>query len=286
MKAVGLINVRQYNESYQRIIKELGARPVLFDIYDDKFLSELNRHDRKVDFYFWQSIDRGRFYRKMILDPVYFIDKYSKRKIFPDFNQYFSFNDKLKQYHIFQALGIPTPKTFFTASKEGARSFIKKTKYPFVLKDPHSSSGFGVYLVKNKKAAGEYIEKIFSRRGLNNLYNQFYAQEFIPDLKKSLRVIVIGSKTYCAYWRVSGDDWKHHVTPESKVSDKNIPSAALRLCEKISHKMGYHWMAYDVLVKNNKFYIIEFSCNFGVWGAESLGYNPRQEIIKYSIKNS
>jgi len=285
MITVGLVNVRQYNKDYQKIIKELGHRSILFDIYVDDLAGQVIKMDKRADVYFWQSIDRGAFYREKILDPVYFFEKYSRHKIFPDFNQVFTFNDKIKQLHIFEALKIPTPKTFYTTEKEKAQNYTSQCRYPFVLKDPHSSSGLAVYLIKNKKQAREAINKIFSKKGFHNLHNLFYAQSFIPGLDRSLRVIVINDKTYCAYWRISPDDWKHHVGPGSRVSDKNIPKKALNLCERISKRLGYHWMAYDVLMKKNNPYVIEFSCNFGITGARELGYYPRQEIIKYAIKH-
>ncbi|MBU0648491.1 ATP-grasp domain-containing protein [Patescibacteria group bacterium] len=285
MSTVGLVSVKQYNKSYCRIIKELGHKSILFDIYADDALKSINQLDKKVDLYFWQSIDRGVFYRQKILDPVYFIEKYSRRKIFPDFNQVFTFNDKVKQWHIFQALGVPTPAVFYAENKEKALHFISNCSYPFVLKDPHSSSGLAVYLIKTKKQARDAIHEIFSNKGFHGLQGKFYAQKFIPGLERSMRVIVIGHKTYCAYWRVSSGDWKHHVGPQSTVTDKNIPKRATRLCEDISKKLGYHWMAYDILVQGKTPYVIEFSCNFGVAGARALGYEPWKEIMKYAVRH-
>lgn len=286
MKTIGLVDVRQYNKSYQHVIKELGHKSILFNIYSDDLAGIIKKMDKKVDVYFWQSIDRGQFYREKILDPHYFIERFSSHKIFPDFNQVFTYNDKIKQLHIFEALKIPTPKTFYTLEKKKALAYIEKCKYPFVLKDPHSASCLAVYLIKNKKQAKEALNKIFSSKGFNSLCNKFYAQEFVRDLEKSLRVIIVGNKLYCAYWRISPGDWKHHVGPNSTVTDKNIPRSAISLCEKVSKKLGFHWMAYDILMKAGKPQIIEFSPNFGVAGARELGYHPRREIIKYTIKHA
>jgi glutathione synthase/RimK-type ligase-like ATP-grasp enzyme len=286
MKRIGLVNVRQYNRVYKKVIKELGHQPVLFDIYVDDLAGQIQKIDKKVDLYYWQSIDRGIFYRKAILDPVYFVENFSKHKIFPDFNQVFSFNDKIKQLHMFEYHKIPSPKGFYTYDRKKAEDFVNKAKYPFVLKDPHSSSCLAVYLIKSKTQAHQMIRKIFSKKGYRVLRNIFYVQEFIPNLDRCMRVIVIGDKTYCAYWRISPDDWKHHVGPGSHVSDKDIPRSATRLCERVSRKLGFHWMAYDVVIDRGTPKLIEFSCNFGVHGAESLGYNPRKEIIKYAVKHS
>ena len=235
---IGLIDVRQYNKEYKEIIKKLKYKATLFDIYKDDWVKNLESMDKKIDVYFWQSIDRGRFYREAILDKVYFIEKYSTKKIFPDFNQYYTFNDKVKQLFLFQKYRIPNPKTFYTTDRSLALDFIKQIKYPFVLKDPHSSSGLGVYLIKTKKQAKEILGKIFSNSGFNSLYNQFYAQEFIPNLDRSLRVITIGSKVFCAYWRINPDDWKINLGPKTYVTDKGVPKKALKICQDISRKLN------------------------------------------------
>ena len=283
-KTIALID-SPYNEKYQKIIKNQGHNSILFDAYnEDNWIANMKKMEKKADVYYWQSGDRGHYYREWILDKVYFIEKYSAKKIFPDYNQYFTFNDKTKQHYLFQKYDIPTPKTFYTKDKSKALDFIKKTSYPFVLKDPHSASGYGVYLLKNKKEAAEMIEKIFSPEGFNSLYSQFYAQKFIPDLEKSLRVITIGNKVYCAYYRINPDDWKINLGPKTSISDKNIPKQALKLAESISKKLNYHWMAYDILEYKKKYYVIEYSCNFGVTGAEALGYDPLGELIKYTLK--
>jgi len=282
---IALIKSTKHLAEYKKIIQKLGHDYLFIDIDKDNWAKKFRQIDPKVNAYFWQSIDRGQYYRKDILDPVYFIEQNSAHKIFPDFNQYYCYNDKIKQTNILNFYRFPTPKTFYTSNQGAAQRFILQTKYPFVLKDPHSASSLGVYLVKNQSQAEQFIKKIFRPQGFNSLYSQFYAQEFIPGLGKSLRVITVGPRVYCAYWRLSPDDWRHRLDQASTVSDKNIPAQAKKICQTLAAKVKFHWMSWDLLVKNNKMYIIEFSCNFGTAGAEKLGYNPREEIIKYMIKH-
>ncbi len=274
-------------EKYKKAIKNLGADFVLFENRDKNWIERIKKLDEKCDVLYWHSINRGKFVREEVLDKVYFIDKYLKNKLFPDFNQYYAYDDKVKQFKLFKLHNIPTPKTFYTRDKKEAQEFINKTKYPFVLKDPHSAGGLGVFLVKNKKEAEQIVDDIFSSKGYNSIYYQMYAQEFVAGLDRSLRVITIGNKVFSAYWRISPGEWKnHYVGGDDRLSQKNIPKSALKLCVDFSKKMKYHWMAYDILVKNKKIYIIEYTCNFGMGGAEKLGYDVRGEMLKYALDNS
>jgi len=274
-------------EKYKKAIQKIGADFVLFENKDENWIERIKKLDEKCDCFYWHSINRGKFVREEVLDKVYFIDKYLKHKIFPDFNQYYVYDDKVKQFKLFKLHNVPTPKTFYTKDKNEALKFVNKTKYPFVLKDPHSAGGLGVFLIKNKKEAKKIVQDIFSNSGYNSIYYQMYVQEFIADLDRSLRIITIGDKIYCAYWRISPGEWKnHYVRGNDCLSQKNIPKSALKMSLDFSKRMKYHWMAYDVLVKYNKNYIIEYTCNFGMSGAEELGYDPRGEMLKYVLKKS
>jgi ribosomal protein S6--L-glutamate ligase len=285
---IGLIlNTRpEIDRNYQKIIKDLGHRSISLDVSQENWLNQFKKIDKQVDVYYWQSLDRGSFYRRDILDPVYFIGQVSNHKIFPNFNQYYYYNDKIKQTNILNYYDLPTPKTFYTTDKKTALNYLGDCDYPFVLKDPHSASSLGVYLIRNKKEALAKINKIFSPTGLNSLYYQFYAQEFIPNLEKSLRLITINHKTYCAYWRKTPGSWKHRLAEKSYITAKNIPAKAKKICELASKKLNFPWMSWDILIKDDNYYIIEFSCNFGTRGAENLGFNPKEQIIKYLINKT
>lgn len=265
---------------YKKYAKELGINAFLFDIDTPNWLNVL---DKKPDAFLWHADSKEENYR-IIHDRVYFIEKYLKKPVFPDMNMYFAYGDKAKQAEIFQYHKIPTPKTFIAVKKEQALNFANKTKYPFILKDPYGYGGHHVFKIENKKQAKEYIDKIFST-GLTTKYstvkNLFYAQEFLP-VDKDLRVITVGPKVYCAYWRKSDYDWKHNIGQGGSAHFDNIPKSALNLCEKFSQKMKFHWMSYDIFVlPKNDIRVVEFSCNFGVAGATQGGYNVRKEQIKY-----
>ncbi len=255
---------RAYNgehKQYRKYCEKLGIQSFLFDIDSVNWVKNF----RLADAYIWQADAREENYRT-IHDRVYFIESVFKKPIFPDMNMYYAYNDKIKQYNILKNFGFPTPETYITHHKEQALGIIKKIKYPFILKDAHGYGGYHVYKVENKKQAREFVEKIWSPQGLKHhrstMKNYFLAQEFL-DIEKDLRVITMGDKAVRYFWRIGQDKWKHNLGQGAGFSFENIPTKALRLCEKISHKMGYHWMAYDIFVpKGREPLVSEFACNF------------------------
>jgi len=276
------------HREYNKYAKQLGINSFLFDIDSGAWLDNF----RLADAYIWHADAKEENYR-VIHDRIYYIESILKKKIFPDMNMYFAYGDKIKENDIFKSFKTPSPKTFITYKKEQALTFIKNTKYPFVLKDAHGYGGHHVHLVKNKKEAREYVEKIFSPRGLRHhlavMKNYFLAQEFV-ETDKDIRVIVIGNKVACAYWRQVDDDWKNNIGLGGTAIFDNIPAKALKLCTDFSKKMKFHWMSYDLFItKNNKVLMNEFSCNFGIKAPTKAGYEIRKMQVEYIsnyIKNA
>ncbi|MFH1610329.1 MAG: hypothetical protein ABIA91_00375 [Patescibacteria group bacterium] len=271
------------HNKYKKYFKQLGANPFLFNIDTIDWYNV--EKTKKPNVYFWYADQKEERYN-IILDKIYFIEKIIKKPVFPDSNMYFSFANKVRQYQIFKTLNLPTPKTFILTTKNDALRFIKKTKYPFIFKDPYGYDGLHVFKVDNEKQAIQKVKQIFSlglKTGSSVCKDVFYTQEFIKT-EKDLRLITIGKKAVCAYWR-QGSSWKHNVHSSAQIKFDNIPKTVVDFCIRLSAKMNFHWMAYDFIVKpNNKFYLIEWSCNFGTKGADIQNINIRLEQSKHVIK--
>jgi len=270
------------HRDFNRNLNRLGAKTFYFDIdRPDWFRVEA----KKPGAYIWFADQKEERYRE-IHDRVWFIENIFRKPVFPDMRMYFSEGDKLKQWQILSYLGVAMPKTYVAAEKNKALAIIGRIKYPFVLKDPYGYGGIHVFKIKNKSEAKKFIDKIFGpglRTGCSLCRNIFYAQEYI-ETEADLRVITIGPKAYCAYWRRSSG-WKHNLEQGGAVSFDGIPKAALTLCEKISKKMQFHWMGYDLFIpKNKKPLVVEYSANVRVKGALAGGYDVRAAQMKYIYK--
>ncbi len=273
-----------YNGIYKYFnqhLKKLGAKTFYFNI--DR-INWVEVSHKQPDAYIWLADNKEERYRELY-DKVYFIEHILNKPVFPDMQMYFAEGDKAKQYQVLKYLNIPTPKTYIATDKNQALKIIQKINYPFVLKDPYGYSGQHVFKINSNQQAMHYIMKIFNK-GLTTNYstcqNIFYAQEFIQT-NRDLRVITIGHKVYCAYWRVGQNgSWKYNLDQGAKVDFGDIPQEALALCLKVSKRMGFHWMGYDLLVDGNKnVKMIEYSSTVRVKGAQVGGYDVRRQQARY-----
>lgn len=272
------------HDKYKKYASDSGMNPRLFDIDSADWLDRLPL----ADAYLWHADSKEHNYR-VIHDRVYFIENILKKPIFPDMNMYFAYGDKIKEADIFKYFQIPTPKTYISYDKKEALDILDKIEYPFVLKGAHGYGGLHIKKIAGREEAVAMIERIFSDQGIEwgveqapcLIKDYFLAQE-MADIKKDIRVIIIGSQPVCAYWRRSESDWKHNIGLGSKAYFSDIPKEAINMCLELHKKMGFHWMSYDVFVLDDGSCLMnEFSCNFGIKAPTEEGYEIRKMQVAY-----
>jgi len=163
-----------------------------------------------------------------------------------------------------QKHGVATPKTgiFYDAKKGDA--YLKKCFYPQIVKRSYGASNYGGYFVHKvnnyKEARALFDEK---------KYSPMYMQDAIP-LKDSgdIRVMLIGHKPVCAFWRYSGKgEWITNTSQGGDMNYNNVPMAALELAVQASKAAKAEYWACDIGIdKNtNKAYIIECATAFAAF---------------------
>ncbi len=279
---------RAYNglhKIYKQELNKLGVKVFYFNIDQPNWRRVDNL---KPKAYLWHADDKGVNY-SYLYDRIYFIERILGKPVFPNMKMYFAQGDKIKQWQILNYLKIKTPQTYIIYQREIASQLIKKLKYPFILKNPYGYGGYQVLKVENLKQAQRYVDLLFNQK-LKDKDNMrwpavFFAQEFIVT-RKDLRVVTLGDKIYCAYWRKDGhQSWKHNLEQGAEIDYNNLPTKALKLCQKISQRLGFHWMAYDLFVLDKQEILVnEYSCNFADKGIRQAGLNIRQAQMQY-LKN-
>lgn len=270
-------------KQYQKNLKKRRVKVITLDLYSPGWAKRVSAIDKKIDFYIWHS-DTWDENCRQIQDRIFFIEKILKKPVFPNLNQYYSFNDKIKQKEIFDYLKLPQIPTYVANEKNQALKIINQIKYPTVIKDAYSAAGEGLFKINSKAQARKITNKIF-KNGYQNIKNYLYIQKFIPDLEKDLRIITIGNKVATAYWRQSPNDWKHNISQGASADFNHIPQSAKKFCLDLSKKMNFHWMAYDLIIIKNKIKILEWTCNFGCKAPKERGLDIRDQIIEYTIRN-
>ncbi len=97
---------------------------------------------------------------------------------------------------------ISTPKTFLISHPLEFNSI--DLPFPFLIKEEHSSSSDGLHKINNK----EDLDKFFSASDYFSRNKFLIAQELL-NMRRDLRVILVGEKIVLHYWRVNrSNQWR------------------------------------------------------------------------------
>lgn len=160
---------------------------------------------------------------------------------------------------------LSSPKTkIFYDKKKGLDYLKNKATYPQIIKRSYGPSNYGGYYVHKANNFNEAKKLIDQKK-----YNPIYTQNAI-DLKYSgdIRVMLIGHKPVCAFWRYSGDgQWITNTSQGGSMSYDNIPMNALELAVEASKAAKAEYWACDIAIdaKTNKAYILECATAFAAF---------------------
>ncbi|TKI71291.1 alpha-L-glutamate ligase [Sulfurimonas crateris] len=159
---------------------------------------------------------------------------------------------------------IQAPKTIITYDEKEADEHFKGCHYPQIIKRSYGPSNYGGYFVHKvdnyKEAKALLAEK---------KYKPIYSQDGIP-LKDSgdIRVMLIGHKPICAFWRYSGDgEWITNTSQGGSMSYENVPMSVLELAVKASKAAKAEYWACDIAIDENtdEPYILECATAFAAF---------------------
>ncbi len=161
-------------------------------------------------------------------------------------------------------IAIPKTMIFHNNKKEAYKYLKNKATYPQIIKKSYGPSNYGGYYVhkaNDYKEAYELLEK--------KKYDPIYTQDGI-DLKYSgdLRIMLIGHKPICAFWRFTKDGkWITNTSQGGTMSYENVPMNALELAVKSSKAAKAEYWACDIAIdaKDNKLYILECATAFAAF---------------------
>ena len=159
---------------------------------------------------------------------------------------------------------LAIPKTEIFYDKNEGYEYLKKAKYPQIIKRSYGPSNYGGYFVHKADSYKEAHALLEDTK-----YNPIYTQDAIP-LKYSgdLRVMLVGHKPICAFWRFSEEGgWITNTSQGGSMSYDKVPMNALELAVEVSKAAKAEYWACDIGIdKNtNKPYIIECATAFAAF---------------------
>ena len=131
---------------------------------------------------------------------------------------------------------VPTPKTQFAFSAEGALEIIHKTGFPLVLKPIVGSWGRGVFPLRDEETAGMVVE--MREEDDSPFARIYYVQEMIERPPRDIRCIVVGNRVVTAIYRYSAEnEWRTNVARGGKAelarTTKELEDLALKAAKAV-----------------------------------------------------
>lgn len=155
--------------------KENAIDYKIVNCYDTNFIAKITDCDALM----WHHDNNtyaDQIFAKQLL---YSIERMGK-KVFPDFNTSWHFDDKVGQKYLFEALNIPAAKSYAFYSKAEALKWVEQTSFPKVFKLRGGAGSQNVELITNLTKARKYVSKAFGR-GFSQFNSKRY---FILTLNK------------------------------------------------------------------------------------------------------
>lgn len=186
---------------YMALINALSTHGIKFNISFTTKLGKYNhkniflRYSKKLDpFVFSNYSQTLHFFCKQLED--------QKCTVYPNSHEVLFWENKGHMTQKFFERRLSIPKTYLITHENDFRSI--DLSYPFLIKEEHSSSSEGLYKIKDEEDLHSFFTK-------HNYFadNKFLLAQELLNMRRDLRVILVGDKIVHHYWRINkSNEWK------------------------------------------------------------------------------
>jgi glutathione synthase/RimK-type ligase-like ATP-grasp enzyme len=126
----------------------------------------------------------------LIARSVLYSAKAVGKKIFPDFNDVWHFDDKIAETYLLQAIKAPIPQSFIFYNLQSVENFAANTiSFPYVAKLRNGSGSHNVKMINNEKELKTYAETMFNK-GFSSSPSLLYKTSSNIKSTKSLKTFI------------------------------------------------------------------------------------------------
>lgn len=130
----------------------------LVNAYDTDIINQLD----DCDAFMWHH-NHGNYKDVLFAKQLLYSLQISGKKVFPDFNTCWHFDDKVGEKYMLESILAPMVPSYVFYTKNEALNWIENTTFPKVFKLRGGAGSTNVKLVRNKKNARKFINKAFGK---------------------------------------------------------------------------------------------------------------------------
>lgn len=193
----------------KQFIEILEYNDIAFRIMDsssNSFWEDLNELDLFIYHFGNNDISKDR---AMTFMPI--IEEYHGIKCLPNYNTYWHYDDKIKQYFFLRSRGYPVAESWVFWERKAAMEFVESCDYPVIFKLRGGSNSNSVIKLDNKRQARKIVQLMFGSKGaipgrlpskLTTRYKYFDVKKECKNIGRRLIKPLIG--------RASSHNWVVH----------------------------------------------------------------------------
>jgi RimK family alpha-L-glutamate ligase len=173
---------------------------------------------------------------------------------------------------------IKIPEFVKIYSIDNIEYVINKIGFPMIIKHQFIHRGEFVHKIDNEKELYDFLEKYLLEKRIN-IKNLIF-QKYIP-YEKDIRIIFIG-KPIGAMERINKNSFKANISQGGYGKEYKLDQEIIDIGYKIMEKCDLQIFAFDLLLKDNEYYLIDLHHIFQYEGFDKyLNKNITKEILDY-----
>lgn len=273
----------------------------------DTYSSDIVKQVEDCDAFMWHH-HHANYKDALFAKQLLYSLQIAGKKVFPDFNTGWHFDDKVGQKYLLEAIGAPLVPSYVFYTKKEALYWIEKTTFPKIFKLRGGAGASNVKLARTKNDARKFVNRAFGkgfpqfgrmtylkerykkwRNGKDSLmgvckgiYRLFvptkfskmhsrekgyaYFQDFVPDNKFDIRIVVIGNnKAFGLKRMVRKDDFRASGSGSIIYDKSGIDERCVKIAFDVAKNLKAQSLALDfVFGKDNNPLIVEISYGYSI----------------------
>lgn len=292
--------IQSFSTKWEQRLRELGHEPRMLDANKQEFFEEVAECDAFM-WTFTQQVASRHFGRRVVAA----VEHGTGIPVFPSWKTVWHFDDKIGQYYLLRAAGIPTPKTWVFWYRRDALNFCRSATYPMVIKLASGIMSQNVQMLQNYGEAEYWVHRMFgdglvalqkpriaglgdarkrARHAVRLLVKgippdaaQFteiqrsylLLQEFMPGNEFDTRITVIGNRAFAFRRHNRPGDFRASGSGRIDWDYTKIDPQLLRLAFQAKRKLGSQSLAVDGMYRDGEPVIVEISYIYDTWAVEA-----------------